>query len=353
MVSRRAVLAAFAAPAMAQIQLPPRIRVGIVGIEGHTNLILGPASTLPNIEIVAISDTDANAVARFMRTDGALANARTYNDYRRMLDAEHLDVIAICNNNGERAEAILAGLERRVPVIAEKPLAITREGLERVKAVVQGTNAKLGMLLDMRFEPPYQALRQIVKSGALGEVAQISAQKSYKAGKRENWYKHRETYGSTILWIGIHMIDLMRFTSGRELRRVSSFSGHVGFPELGDMDNTTVSAFQLDNGGTATLHMDYYRPETAATHGDDRLRLAGTGGVAEYTAASGVTLVTGKSKLTRLTELPPASSVFVEFLENVFSNKPTSLPPSEIFRICEVTLAAHEAAIKGRVVEIS
>ena len=27
------------------------------------------------------------------------------------------------------------------------------------------------------------------------------------------------------------------------------------------MENTTVSGFRLDNGGTATLHMDYFRPE--------------------------------------------------------------------------------------------
>jgi predicted dehydrogenase len=206
------------------------------------------------------------------------------------------------------------------------------------------------MLLPMRYEPHHRALRDLVRAGALGQVAQISAQKSYKAGERETWYTRRETYGSTILWIGTHMIDLMRFTSGREFTHVSSFMGRVGFPELGAMENTTVSAFRLDNSGTATLHMDYYRPETAATHGDDRLRLAGTEGVAEYMAATGLTLITKTSKPAVIDKLPPGGSVFVDFLEHVYMGKPASLSLADIYRVCELALAASEAALTGKVV---
>ena len=199
----------------------------------------------------------------------------------------------------------------------------------------------------MRYEPPYLALREIARSGALGEVAQISSQKSYKSGRREKWYTQRETYGSTILWIGIHMIDLMRFTSGREFTHVSSFMGHVGFPELGAMQNTTASTFRLDNGGAATLHMDYYRPETAATHGDDRLRLAGTHGVAEYMGATGLTVITRGAKLTNVTKLPPAGSVFADFLEKIYLNKPATLPIEDIYRVCEVDAGGGRSGLDG------
>jgi hypothetical protein len=39
--------------------------------------------------------------------------------------------------------------------------------------------------------------------------------------------------------------------------------------------------FRLANGGTATCHLDFLRPESAHTHGDDRLRIAGSEGVLE------------------------------------------------------------------------
>jgi hypothetical protein len=50
--------------------------------------------------------------------------------------------------------------------------------------------------------------------------------------------------------------------------------------------------------------MDHLRPETAPTHGDDRLGLAGTQGVVEYQGATGVTLMTGKEKPQVIQKLP-------------------------------------------------
>ena len=128
------------------------------------------------------------------------------------------------------------------------------------------------MLLTMQFEPEYQAMRNIVRSGRIGEVVSLDAQKSYKLGMRPGWMKVRKSYGGTIPYIGIHLVDLMRWISGRELVEAAAFQSNVGFPEIGEMENNTAVIFKLDNRGTASLHLDYLRPATAPTHGDDRLR---------------------------------------------------------------------------------
>jgi hypothetical protein len=116
------------------------------------------------------------------------------------------------------------------------------------------------------------------------------------------------------------------------------------------METVSASVFQLDNGGLATLRMDYFRPETASSHGDDRLRLAGTTGVAEYMAATGVTLVTASEKPRVLTELPAKQSVFVDYLEAAYNGKAPTLTLEEIWRVNEITLAAHEAAESGKII---
>lgn len=353
-ISRRALVGGVAlALAAESVRLPRKIRLAIAGVEGHADEITKPLDRLPDVEVAGIADADAGALDALRKGNARLAGARVYSDYRRMLDAEKPDLVAVCNNNGERASVIIECAERGIDVIAEKPLAISRPDLERVRQTLIRKQVKLGMLLPMRFEPPYQALKRIAESGELGEVIQISAQKSYKLGNREDWYKQQKTYGSTILWIGIHMFDLMRWTSGREFTEVSSFMGRAGFSGYGDMETTTVTALRLDNGGTGSLHMDYCRPETVPTHGDDRLRLAGTKGVAEYQAATGVTLLTSRSNPVVVRELPPAGSVFLEFLQHAYNGKSTSLPPAEIFRICEITLGAHEAAEYGRIIKIA
>lgn len=342
-LTRRSLFAGAAASLAAQtLKLPSKIRVAIIGLDGHPGEITKPLGELPDVEVVAIAAD--HGMSR-------VPNAKLYSDYRRMLDVEKPDVVAVCNNNGERAAAIIEAANRKMKVIAEKPLALTRADLGRVRAAVERNGVKLGMLLPMRYEPAYLGLRDIVRSGEIGEVIQISAQKSYQLGDREEWYKHRETYGSTILWIGIHMFDLMRFTSRRDLTEASSFMGRVGFAGLGDMETTTATAFRMDNGGTATLHMDYCLPASAPSHGDDRLRLSGTKGVAEYMAATGVTLGTRTSKPHRIDTLPGEGSVFRDYIAHVYAGAPATLTVDEIYSVCEVTIAAHEAAVERRIVK--
>ena len=353
-LTRRALVAGAASLAAApapEVKLPRTLRLGIIGFDGHPGEIITPLPQLPQIEVVSIADANQEARARAAKNP-RITSAKQYGDYRQMLDREKLDLVAVCNNNGERAEAIIACAERKLDVIAEKPLAITRASFNRVRQTVDRNGIKLGMLLPMRFDSPYMALKKVVDDGLIGEVAQIGSQKSYKTGARAAWFLNKSTYGGTILWIGIHMIDLMRFASGREFREAAGFQGHVAFPELRDMENITASLFRLDNGGVATLRMDYLRPAGATTHGDDRLRLAGTKGVVEYQAATGIVLMAGDQKPRTIDNLQPKKSVFVDFLESSYNGKPSGLSLADIYRVNEIVLAAQEAAEQGKVVKI-
>jgi predicted dehydrogenase len=353
-ISRRSLIAG--APLAVQaaepaLQLPHRVRLALIGMEGHTGEVLGQLRRIPDLELAAVADPDARAMARLARSPET-AKARQYRDWRELLDREKdLEMVCTCGPNGGRADILVACAARKLHIVSEKPLAIERADLERIKKAVAAAGVRLTMLLPMRFSAPYLAIKQVVDSGAIGEVAQIGAQKSYKVGERSEWLRRRATFGGTIPYIGVHMVDLMRWTSGREMVETAAFQSRVGYPELGDMENTTSTIFRMDNGGTAALRMDYLRPETAPTHGDDRLRLAGTQGVVEYQAATGVTVVTGKEKPHVITELPKSRSLFVDFLESVYHGKAPGLSLQDIYRVNEIVLAARLAAEQGRVVK--
>lgn len=347
--SRREWLAGAAASALAQtaapVRLPRKIRLGLIGTDGHYPEILDPLPRLPDVEFVAVSDNGGKGIA-------SLPAARPYLGYREMLDKERLDVVGVCNTNGERAAAVLACLERNVHVAAEKPLAIRRPDLERIKKAVAGGSARLTMLLPMRYEPEYLAIKGVVDSGEIGEVGQIAAQKSYQIDQRPEWFRHRSTYGGTLLWIGTHMVDLMRWSSGREFTEAVSFETHLGFPEIGEMDNVTGSLFRLDNGGIASLRMDYLRPASAPTHGDDRLRLAGTKGVVEYQQTTGVTLISNNHSPEVLGKLLARRSLFIEFLQSVYNGAAPSLSVSDVIRVTEICMAAAESADRRQIIKL-
>jgi predicted dehydrogenase len=334
-------LLAQTAPSMQNIpvRLPRKIRLGILGLEGHIGELLDPLPHLPDVELVAVSDADPAQRAKLAKQP-----ARQYTDHLELLDHERLDVAALCGNHAERQALLLACAKRRINVVSEKPLAITTADFDEVRRAVSASGIHLSMLITMRFLPEFQALRETVFSGQIGDVVQVTAQKSYKLGKRPEWMKHRKSYGGSIPYIGIHLVDLMRFTTGRDLIHLASHETRVGHSEIGDMENTAVSIYRLDNGGHGSFHLDYCRPEAAASHGDDRLRIAGTNGIVEYQENIGVTLITASQPQRKLDPLPPAKSFFIDYLEKVYAGKPSGLSLADIYRANEIVLTARDAA---------
>lgn len=335
---------------ISDLKLPDKVRVGLIGLVGHTSEAFAVARAHPSVEIVAYeASTDEDR--RRANRNRVLSSAKAYDDYRKMLDAEALDAACICDENWRRVETVTACLERKIPTAAEKPMAIDFDGLQRVRETAERTRTPLTMLLPMRFTSPYLAMKQIVDEGTIGEPIQLSGQKSYRLGERADWMKRRESFGGTIPYIGCHLVDLLRFVSGRDMVETAAFHAHVGFPQAGEMENTASISYRLDNGGTADVRLDYLRPEAAPSHGDDRLRIAGADGVVEYQGGR-VSLITDQEAPHEIVDMPPARRLFAEFLDSVYNGVDHSITQHDLFRVTEIVLRSRDAADTGRVVRI-
>jgi predicted dehydrogenase len=358
-LSRRETLASVAAGIIASGAAPgrsgsqseiliPEVRVGLIGLEGHTAEIFDVARKLPQVRITGVADPDDQQLAR-VKQNRLLASAKTFSDHRAMLDSAKLDVVAVCGSNAGRARIIQECATRKIAVVAEKPLALDLAELGETRKVVEASGIPFSILLPMRFEPHYRRMRAVVESGRIGEVVALAAQKSYKLGERPDWMKSRRTFGGTIPYIGIHMVDLMRWVGGREFVSAAAFQSNVGAPQAGEMENNVAMIFTLDNRGTGSLRMDYLRPAAAPTHGDDRLRIAGTKGVVEYQQSTGVTLVTDASAPVTLTDLPAPRALFMDFLESMHGGRMHAISRDDCFRVNEIVLRARDAAERGRI----
>jgi predicted dehydrogenase len=144
---------------------------------------------------------------------------------------------------------------------------------------------------------------------------------------------------------------LLRFISGRDMVSTAAFQGKVGFPQTREMENTAAISYQLDNGGTADVRLDYLRPKAGGSHGDDRVRIAGTKGIVEYQGGK-VTLMTDDKPLHEVTERPNPPMLFEDFLDAVFHKREPLLTQAEIFRVTEIVIRSREAADAGRVLAI-
>ena len=335
----------------AVVQFPETIRIGLIGIEGHYGDITSAMKAIPQLQFTAICDANEARLTRAGR-NAVFAKAKAFRDYRKMLAEEKFDVIGVCGENAPRAEILQAGAERVPAIISEKPLTLTLDELKAVRRAIERHGTKLTMLLTMRFSAIYQGMREIVQRGEIGEVVSMDAQKSYRLGERPDWMKSRKSFGGTIPYIGVHMMDLMQWITGRRFTEVAAFQSVVGGADLGEMENVTSLAFKLDNEGVASLRMDYQRPETAPSHGDDRLRIVGTEGIVEYQAANGLTLVTKSEKPRTIGELPKVKPLSVDFIESLYGGPAHQIARDEIFRLSEIILKARSAAEDRKIVRL-
>jgi predicted dehydrogenase len=98
--------------------------------------------------------------------------------------------------------------------------------------------------------------------------------------------------------------------------------------------------------------LDYLRPEAATTHGEERVRIAGSKGVIETELVERrVTLGTNDKRSRTISPGKPAD-LFTQFARSLRGDGPPPLTLHEACRVTEVSLKAQQAAETGRVVSL-
>jgi len=296
------------------------MKVCFIGACGHSRQAYNYLITREDVEILAYApgsehETKIPAFARELPY---------FEDYKAMLDQVQPDYAVVSPVFGLTASVILECARRKIHVFSEKPVATTLEDLERVEKAVRESGIRFCAMHYLRYDPAFYLGAKLVKNGAIGEVKLVTAQKSYKYGTRPDWYKDAKLYGGTIGWVGIHAIDWIYHFTGKGFLSVTT-------QKVGEM--AAVCQFALEDGVIGAMNLDFYRPAGAATHGDDRVRCAGTQGVLEVRDGK-VILIT--PEITEIMEPEQAPELLEEFLAG------GGIPAEEIFYLTRVALRTRD-----------
>jgi predicted dehydrogenase len=143
--------------------------------------------------------------------------ARTaYLDYRRMLRDIEFDIIDICTQNRWHAPITVDALNAGANVLVEKPMAMNARECQRMIDAAKKNKRRLMVAQHMRFEAGAERLKEVVESGALGEIYTSNALWLRKRGI-PGWGKFhiaKESLGGPLIDIGVHMMDLCVWLMG-------------------------------------------------------------------------------------------------------------------------------------------
>src|SRR5262245_46630271 len=154
----------------AQSGLPAndKLNIGIIGVAGQGGFSIGQLKDIANL--VALCDVDDTKLAKAKQQFPA---AKTYNDFRRLVDQKDLDAVVVATPDHTHAVASMAVLQSGRHLYCEKPLTrtlsetrIVTETARRLKRVTQiGTQIHAGA--------NYRRVVELVRSDAIGEIGEV------------------------------------------------------------------------------------------------------------------------------------------------------------------------------------
>jgi predicted dehydrogenase len=183
-----ALLPAQASSAPRKIGPNEKLNVGFIGVGGRGGDNLSELSKLSDVNVAALCDVDANALARAARNH---TRATTYRDFRLMLEQEKgIDAVVVSTPDHTHAVATIMAIKLGKHVYCEKPLTRTIfEAREVARAARQaGVVTQMGNQ-GMAFEGN-RLIKEWLADGAIGTVheAHVWSDRPTHSGKLPLWW---------------------------------------------------------------------------------------------------------------------------------------------------------------------
>lgn len=214
-----------------------RLRVGVIGL-GHVAQVchLPGMATSRRVEVVAGAEIQEGVLER----ESARWNINPYSDYEAMLKEEALDIA--CVLTGPRYSTAVARrvADAGVNILIEKPMALRLEEAESLSIRCQERGVHLFYGESFRFFPTLRKAKEILDSGAMGELRLLL--ETVVLGKGARRFEEYGIYpvgapGSGPMGLmdhGIHMVDIFRWFSGVELAWVIGRGNRAGDPPMAE-----------------------------------------------------------------------------------------------------------------------
>ena len=329
------------------------LKVVSIGGFGHSVFVFDDMMGMDEAVICGLAPAFAGEDISFFTAHPLCKDAPVYDNYQEMLAELKPDVAVISTRLDCIADVTIAAAEAGCHLICEKPLALNSDKLEAVYKVIKTTGVKMCAMLSMRSEPQFVAAQKCFQSGIIGEAVMINGRKSYKWGKRPDWFGNMDTYGGTIGWVGIHALDFINFITGLTFTSVSAMGSNFSHPERQACDDHCCMVLALSNGGHASVSVDLFRPTSSGSHGDDWVRIVGTKGVIEASGATVTCHLHADSEAPVAVEVEEKPKIFKVFLLHLIDNWASVLNAYDAFMLTDACHRGQQSLEKVEMIPIN
>lgn len=208
---------------------------------------------IPQCHVVAVSDIVLANAERFANTWGDVwSNIHVYDDHRKMLAYEKLDIVSIATPDDKHADVLIDSCNAGVRgIFCEKPLATSIKDADLMIKAIEDNKVVVNVDHTRRWNPIFHEAKKIIQQGKIGEIKTIVAT---LGGPRAMMFRN-----------GTHIIDMVCFMAESDPSWVfaeleDGFSNYSEYKGDGGYDPKTEPAvsgyIHFENGIRAFYNCD-------------------------------------------------------------------------------------------------
>ncbi len=190
-----------------------------------------------------------------------------YGSYSELLDAEDIDLVYVGTPHSHHFDVTMEAIEKGKPCLVEKAFMANYDQALQVVQKAREKKVFLAEAIWTRYQPIVQTIRDIIKSGRLGELRLLTGSIGYNMGNKPRIMR-ADLCGGALLDLGVYGINFVRMFCDAKIEQIESqcMKSDTG------MDLTNCISWRMEGGIMANIQ------SSACSVNDNQGTICGTEG---------------------------------------------------------------------------
>ncbi len=324
------------------------------------------AAKANGLEFVGLCDVDKKSLNdKVVKFD--LQSVHQYDDYKKMLEAEKPELVAVATESGKHAGIALDCINAGCNLIIEKPIALSLKDADAIIAKAKENNVKVCVSHQNRFNKSIQKIREALNKDRFGKLfygtAHIRWCRDWEYYSRAKWRGTWEQDGGALMNQCIHNIDLLRWMMGDDIEEVVGMTDRLNHEYI-QAEDLGIALVKFKNGSYGIIEgtTDVYPrnlEETLYLFGEKGTVKAGgqsVNRIEEWRFSD--QLDQAETVIAQFREDPPNvygfghTPLYADVIEAINNNREPYVNAEAGKRALELVLAIYKSAAEGTVVRL-